>query len=231
MGLIKRYRWFLVAVGFVLNTLPGATDAWLSLWERAKTGKFGDSDFAGNLATIDWIGMAPVLGIIVLLVVLWQGWKRETGNVLAPRLQEDVNSDQNTNNNTGEENVYGPPGGKEKLVGLQILKQELLSAEAAALLEELDVVNPLARVLKIEVVITAEKLETVSFVRLSIGTTMIYPIQFLGARLQGSMKPLGIYFELDNWLSPGTHNATIGILAGDVPRWDEWDIQIPIQSV
>lgn len=80
MIVFKRYRWLFIVLGFVLINLPGGVDAWLSLWEKANNGNLVPDnlrtvDWTGNIAAIDWIAMVPLLGIILLLVVFWQGWK------------------------------------------------------------------------------------------------------------------------------------------------------------
>ena len=75
MGFIKRHPVAFLVLGFFLITLPSGVDAWLSLWERTPTGKFGDIDWTGNIAAIDWLQMVPLLGIFLFLFVLHQTWK------------------------------------------------------------------------------------------------------------------------------------------------------------
>ena len=96
------------------------------------------------------------------------------------------------------------------------------------MLEIFDVVKPKAQVVKIQVMLNAKDLTTVSFARLSLNAITEYPLQFNGVRFKGSFQPLGIYFELPDWIRPGTHSARIGILSGAIPRWDEWDFQLRI---
>ncbi|MCH8801548.1 MAG: hypothetical protein IH963_11630 [Chloroflexi bacterium] len=71
--------------------LPGGIDAWLSLWDRAKEDDFFPEslrkvDWSGNIAAIDWVGLVPLLGIILLLVVFWQGWKNDTPQEATERI-------------------------------------------------------------------------------------------------------------------------------------------------
>ncbi|MBQ10575.1 MAG: hypothetical protein CMJ45_03385 [Planctomyces sp.] len=219
-----------------LFTLP-AIPSWLVLvWKAADFLDTSDSLISWGKPIVAFL--ANDSGTLALLAVALLGLtlsvigpdivgvlKRKSPRFVSEGTLQLAHRTLNTNNAVSQVHV-GPEGGQ--LIDLKIISQELLNPEAAQMLEEFDVVNPEAQVVKIQVLFSAEEQTTVSFARLSIGTITEYPLQFNGARFQGSMQPLGIYFQLPHWIRPGIHNARIGILVGAVPHWDEWDFQLSV---